>query len=246
MAEKDSISGTENVSPQLRAETIAYAVQCALHNLIANLYEPWIGSATQRYYARKGKNPSVQYGSYLQNLGGEVAGDISGAGAMIIAEALIPERLHALTRCMRGWVDPLYTSVAHRVFDDQKDSPDYEAKVNEWKTFQERNLVRSAIMMTTGIAGNIAAQKLLLSNPSPTSVIFKGKLLSSALTTSLNLGSRFLFPERMKGVDEWLGKNVFAPMLSNTEISAGHIDPSQSHVSKLQTQPTGSSLTPVP
>lgn len=223
------------VTSQLRGETMAYALQSAVHNLGANLFEPYINYRVQKSYSRKG-------GSYTQNLAGEFAGDIIGASTLMLAEAVCPEQLHACTRTMRSWVDPLYTSVAHKVFAKEKDSPDYDQKIEKWKTFQERNLARSAIIATAGIAGNIATQKLVIGNPAPTKIIFIGKLISTALTTTLGLSARFAFPEQMKSADKWMSKNIFAPMLKDKGMSDGE-SVSGTYTDKLAAERSGGTLT---
>lgn len=209
------------VSPQLRGETIAYAVQNGVYNLAANFFEPYVGYRVQKHYA----NPRTHaYGSYSQNLAGEFAGDVSGSGTLIAAELLFPNQLHAFTRMARGWVDPFYTSVAHKVLARERNQPDYNEQVEQWKTFQERNLVRSLIMVPAAIAGNIGIQKAI-GNPSPGSVILKGKLASAALTTALGLTIRFAFPDQTKQADSWLSRHVFSPMLQNGQAGAvSHTD----------------------
>lgn len=206
------------VSAQLRGETMAYAVQSAVYNLGANLFEPYVNYRTQKYFSSHHHNES--YGSYAQNLTGEIAGDLIGSSTLIAAEALCPEALHGFTRAARRLVDPLYSSVAHRVFADKKNEPDYEQAVQKWKTFQERSLVRSAIMATAGIAGNLATQKWLVKNPSPTHVIFAGKLISTALTTTLGLTSRLVFPEQTRNVDRWMSQHLFAPMMQDKMLES--------------------------
>lgn len=204
------------VTSQLRGETIAYAVQNGVYNLAANFVEPYISYQAQKLYS--GHKRNAQYGNYTQNLAGEFAGDLIGCSALILAETMIPKQLHTFARGARGWVDPLYTSVAHRVFAREKAEPDYEQKVEQWKTFQERNLVRSLIMTTAGIAGNVATQKMMLGNPSPTGVVFTGKLLSATLTTAFGLGLRMAFPEKLKSVDNWMGRKI-APMLQEKHLT---------------------------
>lgn len=225
----------KTVSTQLRGETMAYAAQSAVYNLGANFFEPYINARVQKYYS----GPH-SYGSYTQNLAGEFAGDIIGSSTLLLAEAFIPESLHRGTRAMRRLIDPLYTSVAHRVFAKEKSSPDYEKKIDEWKVFHERNLVRSAIIATAGIAGNIATQKVLIGNPSPTKLIFAGKLASTALTTAIGLGVRLAYPQQMKGVDRWMSKNIFAPLMKD---NAADGSPS-THADKLAQQNAAENLQP--
>jgi len=239
----------KNIPSQLRAETIAYAVQSGIFNLATNFVEPLINYEIQKSYshthplAAKPGGPPVKHsahGDYTQNLAGEFAGDLIGAGALITAEVFCPAALHGCTKTLRSWVDPLYTSVAHRVFAKDKGSPDYEQKIEEWKTFQERNLVRSVIMATAGIAGNIATQKLLIGNPSPTGIIFKGKLLSTALTTAVELGSRLVFSKEMKHVDRWVGKKIFEPMLG--DVSRNAVQADKTHTEKYCDEGTAERL----
>lgn len=236
MADMDTKPDKENkesapITAQLRGETMAYAVQSAVYNLGANFFEPYVNYRVQKYYSQH--NPSHPgAGNYTQNLAGEFAGDIIGSSTLLLAEAICPEQLHSCMRTVRSWVDPLYTSVAHRVFAKEKDSPDYEQKIEKWKTFQERNLVRSAIIATAGIAGNVATQKLVIGNPSPTKLIFAGKLISTALSTSIGLGVRLAFPDQMKGMDKWMSKNIFAPMLKDKVMPDEDV-PSVSYVEKL-------------
>lgn len=196
------------VPAQLRGETIAYAMQNGIINLAANFYEPYINYRIQQRYAGKDTPKPGTYGNYTQNLIGEFAGDLVGSATLILAETICPEQLHACTRAMRSWVDPLYEAAAHRVLAKEKDAPDYKEKVEHWKTFQERNLVRSAIMATAGIAGNIATQKMIVGNPSPTQLIFIGKLAGTAVTTTIGLTARFTCPDQMNNMDKWMGKHI--------------------------------------
>lgn len=217
------------VTAQLRGEVMAYAVQNGVYNVVGNFFEPIIGTQTQKYYSSHDKS-HPQHGTYGQNLLGEFAGDISGAGSLILAEALAPKTLHTFLRSARSLIDPLYTSVAHRVFAAEKDAPDYQQKVQQWALTQERNFVRSAFMATFGIAGNLGAQKYLIKNPSPTSVIFKGKLLSTAVTTALGLTARMVFPKQINGLDNAIAKKFITPMLDDVEgvptvpVAATHVD----------------------
>ncbi|MBY0407872.1 MAG: hypothetical protein K2Q01_09275, partial [Rickettsiales bacterium] len=139
--EKIDANGKVNASAQLRGEIMAFAAQSALFNLGANFVEPYINFRIQKYYAGpEDATHHPKYGNYTQNLAGEFAGDISGAATLIAAELLIPDQLHSMSRRFRKFVDPLYDSVAHRVLAPHKGEPDYQKQVDEWKTFQERNL----------------------------------------------------------------------------------------------------------
>lgn len=209
-------TGQIRVPTQLRAETIAYALQSGVCNIAANFFEPYIGYQIQK----RNHGAAEKYGSYTQNLGGEFAGDLIGSGSLILAETICPNELHAGLKQARKLVDPLYASAAHIVLAKEKNSPDYQQKVDKWKTFQERNLVRSGLMAITGIAGNIATQKLLLENPSPTGLIFKGKLLSTAVTTGIGLCSRLVFPKQMGALDKWIGKEIVPLIETEAETAA--------------------------
>lgn len=203
------------ISAQLRGETMAYATQSILYNLAGNLFEPFVGQQVQKYFSRHAPLHAA-YGSYGHNLIGEIAGDISGAVALIGAEAVAPQQLHSFTRSIRNAVDPVYTALAEKVFQSQKNDPDYEKKMNDWKLFQERNLARSTIIATAGIAGNLVTQKVA-GNPSPVKYIFAGKLASTALTTSLGLATRMALPNQTKAMDKWIGKTMFEPMIEGDE-----------------------------
>lgn len=232
-ASDDDTAKKQTITAQQRGETIAYALQGCVYNLAANLFEPYINYRLQKHYGKDAK-----HGSYGQNLGGEIAGDLSGAGALILAETLMPNQLHCFMRDAGRLVDPIYTRAAHIALAKEKDSPDYQQKVENWKTFQEKNLVRSAIMLTAGITGNLAAQKLLFGNPSPTSLIFKGKLLSLSITTAIGLVSRLAFPEQLKAIDKAIGER-FAPALKDKEIPALPVEEGvESHVARLALQNT--------
>ncbi len=202
------------ITPELRGETMAYALQSGLGHLAGNIYEPWIDYQVQKHYARG----TSKHGTYGQNFAGEVIGDVAGAAALIAAETLFPRELHGFLRRARSWCDPLYTGVARIALGQEACEPDFEQRIEKWKTFQERNLVRSGIIGVVGIAANVSSQKILLNNPSPTSVVFKGKLLSTAVSTGIMLTARMLFAKRMKQMDEWLGEKVFEPMLSQDAI----------------------------
>lgn len=233
---------TTTVSAQLRGETVAYALQSGAFSILANIYEPSIGQLVQKkYYQKYAKDaPAHQrYGTYVQNLTGELVGDLTGAGTLILAESVAPETLHRFTRAARKAIDPLFTTVAHNVFFDEKGTPGYETRMEEWKVFQERNFVRSGIIASTGMVGNLLAQKLLVHNPSPSSVIFLGKALSSGVTTALGLSMRFAFPDQMKSLDSWISKKYLAPKLDEKKLDE---EVGMSHASKaIQThslQPT--------
>lgn len=205
------------VSAKLRGEAMAYALQSGVYSLAANLYEPYINFRVQKRFSGPDAAHPGKHGNYRQNLAGEIVGDFSGAAVLIAAEALVPDQLHACTRTMRKWVDPLYTSVARWVFASDKESPDFEKKVRNWADFHERNLVRSGIIMTTNVASNVATQKWLAGNPASLKLIFAGKLASSLLTTSLGLATRLVFPSQAKAVDQWVGQNVFMPLIKPDE-----------------------------
>lgn len=227
-------------SAQHRGEVIAYALQNGLFGFGANLFEPYVNSSVQKMLAhrQKGRAQQKAYGGYFQNLLGEVAGDVAGVSVLVAGETWCPVALHTVLRNMRQTIDPLYNTVAQWVFSDEVGSPDYQKKVDEWKLAQERNFCRSAIMSVAGMTANIAAQKLVL-NEAPISAIFKGKLCSSVLTTSLGLAARVALADQTKGIDVWLSKNLFAPMLRKQDAGTRELVDSQSesHVEKLQNIP---------
>ncbi len=234
-----------NISSQLRGETMAYAVQNVAYSLAANLYEPYINYRVQRYYS-KHSSTHPGHGNYTQNLVGEFAGDLIGAGTLMAAESLMPTQLHSFTRSFRKWVDPVFDKLARFFLTKDCGAPDYEEKVERWKTFQERNFVRSTIMTTASIAGNIATQKWVAGNPSPVGMILAGKVASSAVTMALELGARFAFPSQLNKLDNWMGARI-SPMFADKEIiattkaAASEKAPAVSHAAKLlsqQSEPT--------
>ncbi len=228
-ANKAAPSG-QPVSAQLRGETIGYAVQSIGYNLAGNLIEPYISYRIQQHYS--GRHPSAHGGgNYSQNVAGEFIGDFAGGAALIAAETCIPTQLHDFTRKARGWLDPFYDKIARNFLVHDCTDKEYEQKVNSWKVFQERNMVRSGLIATVGIAANVATQKWLLSNPSPTGVILGGKLASTAVTMALGLGARFAFPKQMNSMDQWMGK-VITPMIEEKEADSQN-KPAVSHVEKL-------------
>jgi hypothetical protein len=226
--DKEDVHDPSQVSAKLRGETMAFAAQSAVYNLGANFFEPYINYRVQKYYSQ---TTSKIGGNYTQNLAGEFAGDVIGASTLMMAEAVCPKQLHATSRKIRSWIDPLYASIAQRVLSDEKDLPDYEQRIEHWKTFQERNLVRSAIIATSGLVGNIATQKWLIGNPSPTQVILAGKLMSTTLTTMISLSVRFAFPIQTKNMDTWVGEKLFKPWLDNKVLET--TQEKISHVTRL-------------
>ena len=221
----DSPQDNNTVSAQVRGETVAYAMQSGLFSIGANIYEPYINLLVQKRYSKKHNYDAPagkRYGTYGQNLTGELVGDLTGAGTLILAEAVAPEALHRFTRGARKFIDPLFESVAHVVFCDEANMPDYDRKVEQWKTFHERNFVRSGIIASTGIAGNLLTQKLIMQNPSPTKVIFLGKALSTSITTALGLCTRFAFPNQMKSLDSWISKKYLAGKMEDKDLSVSN------------------------
>lgn len=217
------------LSAELRGETIAYAVQSGVYNLAANFVEPYINYRIQQRYSGPDARHHGPHGSYTQNLVGEFAGDLIGCSTLILAETIMPTQLHTFTRTARTWIDPLYTRIAHAVLATHRSDTDYEQQIERWKTFQERSLIRSTIMATAGIVGNVATQKMLVGNPSPSSLIFKGKLVSTAITTALGLVARFALPQQTRRMDKWIG-NHLSPMMEDKAMpTAGHV----SHAERL-------------
>ena len=222
------------VSAQLRGETMGYAVQSIGYNLVGNLFEPYVSYRIQQRYSGSDAAHRDQHGSYTQNLAGELLGDVAGGAALIAAEAVCPTQLHDFTRKARDCIDPVYDKLAHVFLKKDCSDKEYKERVDAWKVFQERNVVRSAIIGVTGIVVNVAAQKLMLGNPSPTNVVLAGKLASTALSSALGLGARFLLPMQMNRIDQTMGK-VMAPMVGDAgtpEEPAAHY----SHVEKLEQQ----------
>ena len=222
------LSQGNTISSQQRAETMAYAVQNVIYNLGANLFEPYISFRVQKYRSdHLASHP--KYGNYTQNLVGELSGDIIGASALVAAEAVAPVQLHTLTRGMRKIIDPFYDRAARRQFANIEGAPDYEQKVEQWKLFNERNFVRTSLCAATGIAGNIATQKFILGNPSPASLIFAGKFLSTSVSAAIGLIGRSVFSERTKKMDKWMS-GMLQPLLEEKSMDDG---PAPSHVDKL-------------
>lgn len=204
------------VAPQHRGETMAFAVQQILYNIGGNFFEPYIGSNVQKYFAAKDPR-HVKAGTYRQNLAGDFAGDLIGGTSLMVAELVAPVQLHTLTRSMRHAIDPVYTTIANHVFAGKENEPDYAQHKEEWKLAQERSLVRSALMMTGGVIGNVTTQKLVIKNPAPAKIIFLGKLASSAVTNAIGLLVRTTFPDRTQGVDRWMSENWFTPLFEEKE-----------------------------
>lgn len=151
----------------------------------------------------------------------------------MLAEGLAPNQLDKARDKFTTWVDPFYSKIAYKVFYKDKDSPDYENKVAEWKSFQERSLFNAGIVATAGITGNIATQKLLIGNPSPTKAILAGKLLSATITSAIGLSVRLAFPEQTKSLDRWVGKRVFTDWLEHKRSHDGN---ESSHADRLLQQ----------
>jgi hypothetical protein len=215
------------VPDELRGDTISYAIQHVAHNALANFYEPAIDSYLQKRYYERHKNGAQGYGNYSQNLAGQFVGDVVGGGALIAAELLIPNQLHTVTRAARRAIDPLYDSVARWVLADQRDKPDYQQQVLQWKTYQERSLVRSGIMTAAAVAGNVAVQKAV-GNPSPLKVVFGTKLISTAVTAVLTLTSRLMFPDQTRKLDNLINRKIVTPLLQQDAP-----DSPGAHTSKL-------------
>jgi len=235
-------NGQQVISAQRRGETVAYALQTMVGNLAGNFFEPYVNHRIQKYYVGKHGGNAKGYGSYTQNLAGELAGDIIDGSTLILAETLCPVALRQCTGVFKQCIDPLYTKAAKMAFAKDKDSPDYEQKMTQWKTYQERNLARSAIMVGAGIIGNIATQKLVVGNPAPARLILAGKMVSTSLVATLNLGLRLAMPDKTMQFDNWLGGKI-APMLSDVPLIGVATKP-RSHVAQLASQKAEQSLQP--
>lgn len=197
-----------------RAENMAYASQSVVVNIAANVVEPWLNKKWQRYSAKRDlaqyNQPKGQrYGSYWQNLGGELIGDVGGGTTLFLASAFAPGVTQGFINFTGRLVHPIFHTLGHIAFKEQFNEPDYAAKVNKWADFQEKNFARSLIVAAGNISSNVAGQKYLIKNPSPAKVIFQGKLMTTALTNSLMLFARIYAPQRMKNFDRRMGKKYF-------------------------------------
>lgn len=227
MVEKDPIraAGSTDIA-QLRAENMAYATQSTFVNLGANLFEPLIGSWWQRRHTDNRGKPGFGK-SYGINFGGELAGDIGGGGTLFLASAVAPQMTQGFISFTGRLLHPVFFSVAHVVFRDEFNEPDYMAKVQKWARFQERSFARSLIVTAGGIAANVSTQKYILKSQSPTGVIFAGKLLSTSITNSLMLLVRLTMPQKMKDLDISMGRRY----LNKDEIApVSHVDRVQSNI----------------
>ncbi|MGE0754837.1 MAG: hypothetical protein AB7L92_06720 [Alphaproteobacteria bacterium] len=199
---------------RFRAENMAYASQSVLVNIAANVIEPKLNEKWQGRYARN--NPEFfnqpqgkRYGSYWQNFGGEIAGDVGGGMTLFLASAFAAAPTQAFIDFTGRLVHPIFQTLGHIAFKEQFNEPDYQAKVDKWSRFQERNFARALIVGAGGITANVAAQKFAFKNPSPAKVIFQGKLMTTGLTNSVMLGARIYAPQKMKDLDRRMGKKYF-------------------------------------
>lgn len=231
----DKDASIETVSAQVRGETMAHALQSGMFNLAANFYESGINVRVQKYYHDKyGHDASKwqRYGTFKQNIMGEFAGDLSGMGTLMGLETFVPEQLHTFTRGARRFIDPLFEGVAQRVFAKYEGTPDYRPQIDKWKLFHERNFVRSGIVLAGGLTGNLLTQKLIMENPSPTKVIFMGKMLSSTVTMGLNLAIRFCYADEMKKLDSWMAEKYFSQNMEDRPLN-GNGNGNGGHASKV-------------
>jgi hypothetical protein len=210
-------------SLQKRGENVAFAVESVLTCFATDFIDPVIGQLFQRQHAYA--HGHAEHGTMWQNVVGEVGGDIFSAVALIGAEEFCPKQMREAGRLMGDTLDPAYRLMAQTALKLDFNKEEDRERYAQWREYQQDNLARSAVMGVAGIAGNVGLQKMpWINNPSPASVIFKGKLLGVGITTGLVIGSRLAFPKATKKVDAWLATHAFAPVLEKTDKWVGRVN----------------------
>lgn len=199
-----------------RGENAAWAFEAVLTCFLTDFIDPVLMWHMGKKDAEK--HGYEAHGTLAQNVIGEVGGDLFSAVALVGAEELFPNQMKGFSKTLGSALDPVYSRMAEYAVKDDCPPAERAEKIKEWKEYQEDNLAKSVVMAAAGIGGNIALQKSpLVGNPSPASVIFKGKLAGVGLTTALVLGSRLAFPKQTKAMDAWLGDHVFTPILDRSD-----------------------------
>jgi hypothetical protein len=216
-------------SLQKRGENVAFAVESVLTCFATDFIDPVVSHWFQREHARQ--HALEQHGTLAQNVIGEVGGDVFSAIALIAAEEVFPKNMRKLSHELGEMLDPVYSVLAEKAVDDKIQGPERTKKMEEWKDYQKDNVAKTIVMSVAGIGGNVALQKSpWLANPSPTSVILKGKLMGAAVTAGLVVGSRLMWPKQTKQIDAWLSKNVFSPIIA--KIDPEHDEEKEHHHAK--------------
>ncbi len=214
--EKEDEEDPKKAALQKRGENVAFAVESVATCFATDFIDPVVSHWFQREHARQ--HALENHGTLTHNVVGEVGGDIFSAVALIAAEEVFPKKMRSLSHRLGEMLDPFYSVMAERAVDEEITGEQRQKKIDEWKEYQKDNVAKTLVMQVAGIGGNVALQKSpWLANPSPASVIFKGKLAGAAVTAALVVGSRLLWPKQTKQVDAWLARNVFSPIISKID-----------------------------
>lgn len=175
-----------------------YAESQNLFDLGSRLFEPYVNHRVQQHFARQGH---YKAGTYMQNLAGEIAGDVVGIAALTSAERLFPKQMQRTTDYAEQLLDPIYDPLAEKLFEPCCDDKNYDQRVDEWKKDQQAELIHAGVAASASVTGNVFAQKKIFRNPAASSAIFKGKMASTSLTTLLGLSMGFALPGASSFVD---------------------------------------------
>lgn len=187
---------------------IAFGVQQTVACLLTDVFiDPWVGKWFQKKYG----DASKQEVTNAHVIGGELIGDFGGLAAFVglrhafrkpfdamanAVEKFGDKRLTVMgEKKVRGWAKANH--IAH-------DDPRYQAAVDDYKQFQAHNIVDSSLLATTSTVLNIAAQKTVLKNEQPLSVVVASKLIGTAATMGTMLGARVVLPDSTQTLDDEL------------------------------------------
>ncbi len=213
-----------------RGERVAMDVETVLGCTVTDFIDPPVMTAIQNWYARRhgGEIPGQEH-----NWKGEGFGDAVGAGILVGCDALFSRKMEKLSHKTSHLLDPIYRWSAVKSGRLEPGNEESEHHYKKWRNYQVDSLMRTAAFSTLATAANVASQKLYWKNPSPTIVILGSKIAGAVLTMAAVSSYHLAEPREAKAVESWLSRNIFAPILRQTDKLLGSNKDKDEELEKL-------------
>jgi hypothetical protein len=220
------MTGTVALTAETDAETkrkkfgedIAFGMQQTLTCWATDFIDPYIGEKIQdRFQDATHKRPTGS--TWI----GEFVGDTGAFFAFLGVQRFIPSVTNGLKKATRAMFNRSLEKSAKghlrhwaREHNVAEGSPEYKAKMEEWKEFQADNIAKSSVITASSVGLNVLTQKAL-SNTHKLSVIFLAKVAGAAITMASMLGLRFAVPKSTQQLDKELSERYFTPLIRKTQ-----------------------------
>lgn len=202
-------------------EDIAFGLEQTLLCLSTDFIDPYIAQWMQE------KDKGGGHGTIKQNWIGEIAGDLSAFFGFLALRGLFRPAFDSARDGAQSLLEPVYDWLGRKEMKLAKGAPldaMQAEKLEQWKSYQADNLVKSSVVSAVSIGANVATQRAI-GNTHSWKVILTSKLVGAAITMSGMLGLRLGLPHTMKSLDSELSRRYFAPVITATQKAFGVASP---------------------